>query len=444
MRVVENDQGGLSSHTGEGDEVVETSGNSASMLGDQGATETGEVPGLRAPQSDATDNPPDPRGGRAGERGGGGNDAKERREDAIDGLVGALGREKDGDEELVGGPCPEFGPDLSVGGVLPSEDAKDSSKVRLFVGDIHEGIVRSLASAIQRAYNVGMGLEGLAPAKINLRLRVLGRRPNGFHDLEMVNATLDLADTVRIEPADRLETQTDLPDGPRGPANLAHRAAFAFAARAGVPPRWRIEITKRIPIGAGLGGGSSDAAAVLRLLNESHGRPSSANEILELAEALGADCPYLVHGVPALVEGIGERVTPIPLAREIPIVVLHPGIPVSTKTVFEGWSPSGGAAGEGTAALRAAMQSGDLPGIAANLANDLTPPAIRVCAEIGRLLGRIQASGSLGASMTGSGSAVFGIFATSEAAARAARVLAQDAPFVHAGRILPSSPERPA
>lgn len=234
--------------------------------------------------------------------------------------------------------------------------------------------------------------ETLAHAKINLFLRVVGRRANGYHDLEMVNVSIDLADRVFVEPAERLTLEIDPPILPVDERNIAYRAAR------GRPARIRIE--KRIPIGAGLAGGSTDAAAVLRLLGDTSD-----------ALSLGADVPYCLYGKPAIVRGIGEIIEPITLNIPRHLVLCNPGFEVSTREIFERWK------GPSEARDPRSLFHNDLQAVTANL----HPEVDRFIAELKRL-------GAIEAMMSGSGPTVFGIFHDEESARRAAGSIT--APFV--------------
>jgi 4-diphosphocytidyl-2-C-methyl-D-erythritol kinase len=180
-------------------------------------------------------------------------------------------------------------------------------------------------------------LEDSAFAKINLGLRILGRRPDGFHDIRSVFHTVSLHDTVRIgaEPGiGRVLLRTSGIEIPcEEGENLASRAARLFLHEIGLSLDVEIEIEKRIPVGSGLGGGSSDAASVLRLLRRASGMDPGIDEI---APRLGSDVPFLVRGGAALVEGRGELVTPV-APGDFWAVLINPGLQVSTAEAYEAW-----------------------------------------------------------------------------------------------------------
>lgn len=170
-----------------------------------------------------------------------------------------------------------------------------------------------------------------AHAKINLTLEILGRRPDGYHDLASIIQTIDLCDDVTVEPADGIEVSCDAP-ALSGEGNLAHRAAEALRQKAGVKQGARISVAKRIPVAAGLGGGAADAAATLRALNRLWGTGFTAAQLAGIGATVGSDVPFLVHGGTALVQGRGERITPVPSADLGWVILLCPDIPVEAKT----------------------------------------------------------------------------------------------------------------
>ena len=192
-------------------------------------------------------------------------------------------------------------------------------------------------------------MKWLAPAKINLSLRVLGRRPDGFHALETRMVPLDLADEIVLEPMDRppfagnghFELRCSDPTLPTGMDNLALRAAELFRARAAVPlPRTRIVLRKNIPHGAGLGGGSSDAAAVLLALNESFPAGLGVEDLAHLAAELGSDVPFFLYRSAAVCRGRGELVEPVAFAHAVPLLLLKPPFPVPTPWAYQRWTDS--------------------------------------------------------------------------------------------------------
>jgi len=282
---------------------------------------------------------------------------------------------------------------------------------------------------------------GYAHAKINLYLRVVGLRPDGYHELEMVNCCLDLADLVTVEAADdlSLRVQGTLPAKmlaaiPAGCRNLAAKAALKLCEARGLPAHFRITLEKRIPVGAGLGGGSADAACALRLI----GGPAAA--LAAVAPRLGADVPYCLDGRPALVTGIGEIVRPVPMPRALDFVLVNPGIPLATPMVFGAYDreDAGRRRPRPVKPLLDALAAGNVRAVAAAVYNDLEPVAIRQCPEIERIQEELNKAGALVAFMTGSGSTVLGLFEQEALARAAAERLAGLAPLVRACRSIPA------
>ncbi len=254
----------------------------------------------------------------------------------------------------------------------------------------------------------------LAPAKINLGLRILGRRADGFHELESVFAPLDLADEIELEiaPAARPDVQLALAGAPAGvPAdesNLAVRAATGFLAAAGLAREVKIRLTKRIPAAAGLGGGSSDAGAVLRALAASFPDALGPQALARLALALGADVPYFLAPCPARVGGIGERIQPLADFAPLACLLVNPGVPLSTAAVFAAYD-----------ARPARPPAAIDPELGLDLANDLAQPAEQLCPAIAPLRERLRAQGARAVGLSGSGPTIFGIFSHAAEAARA-------------------------
>lgn len=242
-----------------------------------------------------------------------------------------------------------------------------------------------------------------AQAKVNLTLEVLGRRPDGYHELRSVFALVDLADRVRVGPARALDVRVRPDPGAAPGAELALRAVRALAAQAGRPALVHVRVAKRIPVAAGLGGGSSDAGAVLRGLARLW--RLGPIDLSTVAAGLGSDVPFFVGGSPfALVSGRGEVVAPLPgPAAPLWIVLVRVPARVATAEVFAALRPDERSDGRRSAALAAAFAAGriDPDTVRAQLGNDLTAAAARVCREIGEA--RFLA-GARGVSLTLSGS----------------------------------------
>lgn len=252
-----------------------------------------------------------------------------------------------------------------------------------------------------------------APAKINLYLRVTGRRPDGYHELDSLLLPLALADDVVVEvwPGRGVSCRCPGHEELGGAANLAARAAAAFLASSGVEARVEITVTKRIWVAAGLGGGSSDAAAVLLALGEALGAPP---DLPDIARALGADVPFFLDPRPARARGIGERLEPVPGVPALDLVLVNPGRPLSTAAVFRalggipsaGWSP-------------APIAPDALGGL---VHNDLAPAARRLCPAIAEAEAALRrAPGVLEVGLSGSGPTLFGLCPDPPTAHRAAK-----------------------
>jgi len=179
-----------------------------------------------------------------------------------------------------------------------------------------------------------------APAKINLSLSVLGKRPDGFHDIESHFVTITLADTLTLEPASEFQFTCSDAALPYDDGNLAVRAARRFFETVRVTPAVRIHLEKKIPHGAGLGGGSSDAAAVLRGLNTLHGSPLAPETLHALAAELGSDVPFFLAGGSALCRGRGELIKPAPFPHRLPLLLVKPAFGVPTPWAYSRWRGS--------------------------------------------------------------------------------------------------------
>ncbi|HVA82248.1 MAG TPA: 4-(cytidine 5'-diphospho)-2-C-methyl-D-erythritol kinase [Candidatus Binataceae bacterium] len=267
-----------------------------------------------------------------------------------------------------------------------------------------------------------------APAKINLGLRVTGRRADGYHELDSIFLPIDWSDLVRVEvrpasgPSVALRcNRADLADAA---SNLASRAAAAFAREYALDAQIMVDLEKHLPSGAGLGGGSSDAGAVLRMMAAMHG-VALDERLAKLALSLGADVPYFLDPRPARVRGIGEKIEPLAAMPSLHLVVAAPGFEAPTAKVFRALKPSG-FSGAIPDAVFAAIAAGKVPREA--VVNDLAAPAIALYPRIGELLALVEAHGASASAMSGSGASVFGIFPTRVAAQDAARSLAAAAP----------------
>jgi 4-diphosphocytidyl-2-C-methyl-D-erythritol kinase len=271
-----------------------------------------------------------------------------------------------------------------------------------------------------------------APAKVNLTLRVGGPRADGYHPLDSLVVFADWGDTLTALPADTLTLSLTGP-GAEGlkadPQNLVLKAAYALRAAADKPELGAtLTLDKHLPVAAGLGGGSSDAAAALRLLNRVWDLGFSIKQLAEIGTVVGADVPACVHARPLRMEGIGERVTPLIAWPGLHGVIVHPGAPVPTGPVFKAYD----ATEPGRLTPGSPMIAGTLDDAIDRLlldGNDLQAPAIAQTPVIATTLDALSAQPGVRLSrMSGSGASCFGLFETSDAAERAANALAQAHP----------------
>jgi len=273
-----------------------------------------------------------------------------------------------------------------------------------------------------------------AQAKINLLLRVLARESSGYHGIETIFLRLGLTDNVVVRVGDAIHGRTldcngKLPPGGLGDIkdNLAYRAACAYADATGWPGHFAIELTKDIPIGAGLGGGSADAGAVLRALDALSPSPLG-RRLVELAPSLGADVAFMTIDSPiALAWGRGERMLPLPALAARPVVVLAPSFSVSTKDAYD-WLSRDRGSYEARAVVLTPTELDTWEGIAASGVNDFEPVVSRHYPAIAPYVDALRVAGALPAMMSGSGSAVFGVFADAQSALGALAMAMQAQP----------------
>ncbi len=255
----------------------------------------------------------------------------------------------------------------------------------------------------------------LAPAKVNLVLRVGPRAANGLHEVASLFASLDLADVVELEPAPEDSLECEGVDGP----NLAAAAVERLRQFAPSMPPMRVRITKRIPVAAGLAGGSADAAAVIRAANSFHELPFDEDQLRNIAAPLGSDVPSQIAPAHAVVTGTGERVERVVLPA-MALLLVPSAVGLSTKQVFDTAHELG--------LPRAALEAADLHELAAQpvaviaerLENDLQPAALQLRPELERVIEEVRAAGALGVQVSGSGPTVFGVFEDRAAADEAA------------------------
>ncbi|MBK5252168.1 MAG: 4-(cytidine 5'-diphospho)-2-C-methyl-D-erythritol kinase [Peptostreptococcaceae bacterium] len=258
-------------------------------------------------------------------------------------------------------------------------------------------------------------LRGKARAKINFFLNVEGKRPDGYHDIMTVMQQINLWDDVEIDvqKGNGIIISTDLPYLPVGIANIAYKAAKALQDRCNIDRMLKIKIRKGIPVSAGLAGGSSDAAAVLRLLDSGLSLGLPEETLMEEALKIGADVPFCLMGKAALAEGVGERLTPINGLEKGFILLSKPNIAVSTAKVYKALDLKEGVASRGILGAEAVireMAAGNLDSLSDKLYNRLEDVTLIRHPIVGDIKSKMLQYGARGALMSGSGPTVFGIF----------------------------------
>ncbi len=267
------------------------------------------------------------------------------------------------------------------------------------------------------------GFSFLAPAKLNISLKVFGRRPDGYHHVRSIMVPVSLYDEVIVEAADSgIRVTTDDTAIPGGSANICHRAASLYMEWAGEPEGVEIRIRKGIPVEAGLGGGSSDAAATFKGLMAITGRVPEGDILLRMAGKTGADVPFFTRSAPALAEGFGERLTPVEWRVPFFTLIVKPPFGLSTREGYE----------------RLRRGAGDPPGkeelpafhrwedVVLAVSNDFEAAWKDARPEIEAIKEELYSAGARAAGLSGSGSAVFGLFENAEAAHRARGMLSRD------------------
>lgn len=257
----------------------------------------------------------------------------------------------------------------------------------------------------------------ICPAKVNLVLEVLGRRPDGYHSLESVVLPVSLWDEILLSKETEssaspvsLQVSGEVEGVPLGDANLAWRAVCAFRHALGLQERVRILLEKHIPLQAGLGGGSSDAGGVLRGLNLLWKAGYSREALAQIGAQIGSDVPFFIYGEPALVLGRGEIVQPFGPVPSLSMVIIKPPVGIATAWAYRQLGlGEAQKKGQRSRLMIQALQEGDLERIAHLLYNDLEAPVLSAYPEVRRACQYLLEQGCLGALMSGSGSAVFGL-----------------------------------
>ena len=265
-------------------------------------------------------------------------------------------------------------------------------------------------------------MEVKAYGKINLSLDVTGILDNGYHSVSMVMQSVELCDKVFIKKNDTLEISvtTDNPKIPDGKDNLAYKAAELMVKTYNLPHGFDIKIEKHIPLAGGMAGGSTDAAAVMRGINELSGLYESTERLMELGVTLGADIPFCVQQMAALAEGIGEKLTNVKgLPKNTYILLVNPGVSVSTKEIYNLIDFEKCYNSVDNKALVDALHDGDLDSATLNMKNVMQSVTSRLCPEIKTIIETLYENGAKVALMSGSGATCYGVFTDEEVAKKA-------------------------
>jgi 4-diphosphocytidyl-2-C-methyl-D-erythritol kinase len=264
----------------------------------------------------------------------------------------------------------------------------------------------------------GGQVEVRARAKVNLGLEVLGRRADGYHELRSVMWAIELADRVTVAVSGgSIALECAAPDVPRTPDNLAWRAAELVRQETRTAAGFRIRIDKRIPVAAGLGGGSADAAAVLAVSGYLQGKRLGVRRLGAMAVALGMDVPFFLGRSPALARGRGEELQPVKTSGDLSLVLANPGFPLATRAVYAELDPRDYGDGRRVDALVTALRRG-AGAVAATVTNGLERAASRLWPGLTEVKAALLEAGCLAAVMSGSGATVVGIAPSRQAALR--------------------------
>lgn len=254
-------------------------------------------------------------------------------------------------------------------------------------------------------------------AKINLTLDVLGRRENGYHDVNMIMQTVSLFDLIIVDKTNcGISISTNLRYLPSNEKNIAYKAAELFLKETGLKGGVRIMIHKNIPVAAGLAGGSGNCAAVLAAMNALFDADLTLEKLCDMGASLGADVPYCIMGGAKLSSGIGEMLTPLPSLKPIDVLLVKPFINISTREVYEEIDRANIFKRPNTDAMVRAMAENNIEAIAANLCNVMENVTEKKHPVISGIKQKMINDGALGAVMSGSGPTVFGIFADAKKA----------------------------
>lgn len=261
-----------------------------------------------------------------------------------------------------------------------------------------------------------------SPGKLNLRLDVLGKRPDGFHELRMLNSAISIYDDIELQIIDRgieVDCSND-PNVPSGDENIVYKASKEVMAYSNKNVGVRIKIDKQIPSGAGMGGGSSNAAIVIAGINQLLKINLSKEKLIMIGLRFGADIPFFLYGSPAIATGVGESLTRVKRMPRIPFVIVSPNLTVSTREIYERYRPNGDHAEE----LVIPKEFSTKKSVIRLMNNDLERVTTRQYPIVEEIKGLLLNQGALAAQMTGSGPSVFGIFSDKDSALKALKRLA--------------------
>ena len=277
-----------------------------------------------------------------------------------------------------------------------------------------------------------MEIREKAYAKLNISLDVGAKRPDGYHEMNMVMQTVSLCDELTVAQTGdgRIAARSNLRFIPSDERNLAVKAARVFFAAAGIEEQGLLlTLRKRIPVGAGMAGGSADAAATLRALNRMYGARFGVSELETLAQQVGSDVAFCVAGGTALAKGRGEILEPLPSLPDCRIVICKPEFSISTPELFRKLDSAPLRHHPDTAGILEALEKGDLRAICRRMYNVFEDVGDRRLRTVAQIKSRMLDYGALGSIMTGTGSAVFGVYNDEEAAKTACAALAKDYRF---------------
>ncbi|SHK08145.1 4-diphosphocytidyl-2-C-methyl-D-erythritol kinase [Anaerobranca californiensis DSM 14826] len=266
-------------------------------------------------------------------------------------------------------------------------------------------------------------MELKAKAKINLTLDVLYKRPDGYHQVEMIMQTLELADILHIEESEETQIICNHPFVPEGQGNLVYKAVEELKRYCNIDKNVKIHIEKNIPVAAGLGGGSSDCAATLKGLNKMWNLGLDDDTLEKIGLNLGADVPFFIKGGTQLAQGIGEKLTPLPSPPPMWVVLGKANMGVSTKEVYSNLNLENISKRPNTQSMIKAIETGDIKEICNNLCNVLETVTLKKYSTVRNIKNRMAQMGANGVLMSGSGPTVYGLCNTYDKAVRIAKNL---------------------